>query len=93
MEIKHMPEDQTTECKVDIYKKRYAHQPYLNYQQASLYSGLSVGTLRRRAKEGKLTVIKHGGRVLIEQEALDSMLHAGDDQDRTKENELCGICT
>ena len=58
---------------------------YLSYSRAAWYTGLSVATLRRRTEEGRLEVIRHGGRVLIERSALDSMLHAGNQADKKDE--------
>jgi excisionase family DNA binding protein len=60
---------------------------YMSYSRAAWYTGLSIATLRRRAEEGRLEVIRHGGRILIERGALDSMLHAGNEIDDKKDKE------
>ena len=60
---------------------------YLSYSGAAWYTGLSVATLRRRAEEGRLKVIRHGGRILIERGALDFMLHAGNEVEDKKDKE------
>lgn len=45
-------------------------------QQASSLSGLSTGTLRRRAKEGALRLFRVGGRTLVDGTSLRRLLGA-----------------
>lgn len=44
-------------------------------QGAALLSGLSVSTLRRRAAEGKLRLVRCGGRTLAEGASLRCLLN------------------
>lgn len=45
------------------------------YDGASLYTGLSVSTLRRMVKRGEVPTIRLGRRVLLRYDDLDRLLH------------------
>jgi excisionase family DNA binding protein len=48
---------------------------FVSFRDASEQSGLSDSTLRRLAKAGRLQTMKVGGRQLVRQESLDSLLN------------------
>jgi predicted site-specific integrase-resolvase len=61
-----------------------AFQPLtITFKQASELSSLSVGTLRRHAREGNLRTVLVGGRRLVVSESLRQLLFGSETQSET----------